>query len=156
MKLVAHLSDPHFGSESPAVTAALLEDLSGGAAPTPAVVLVSGDLTQRAREHQFRAARAFLDLLPAPYVVVPGNHDVPLYDVWSRLLHPLARYRRIISDELTPTYVDDELAVVGLDTAHGFTFKGGRVTVEQARAAAARFAEHPGRLEILVVHHPFV
>lgn len=151
MKVIAHLSDPHFGSESPAVTAALVTDLGA-----PSLVVISGDLTQRAKEAQFHAAKAFLDGLPAPYVVVPGNHDIPLFDLWNRFRHPLDRYREIITADLMPSYGDDELAVVGLNTAHSFTFKDGKVTAEQARAAAARFRSYPGRFKILVCHHPFV
>lgn len=156
MKVVAHVSDPHFGSHDPAVAAALLDDLNGRTATTPAVIAVSGDLTQRAREAEFRDARRFLDLLIAPAVVVPGNHDVPLYDLAARFFHPYRRYQEHITADLTPSYVDDELAVVGLNTAHGFTFKNGRVTVEQARAAAGFFAQHDDRFRIVVAHHPFV
>lgn len=156
MKIVAHISDPHFGTESPAALAALLDDLAGRTTAAPSLVVVSGDLTQRARAHQFRAARAFLDGLTQPYLVVPGNHDIPLYNVWDRFLNPLDRYRELITGELMPHHVDDEVVAVGLTTAHGFTFKDGKVTTEQARAAAARFAAHPGRFKILVCHHPFV
>lgn len=151
MKLLAHISDPHFGSEDPVIAAALAAELA-----TVSLVLVSGDLTQRAKEPQFHAARAFLDALPSPYLVVPGNHDIPLYDVWNRFLHPLDRYRTIITDDLMPHHLDDELLVVGLNTAHSFTFKHGKVTVDQATAAAALFAGHPDRFKILVCHHPFV
>ncbi|HUQ03276.1 MAG TPA: metallophosphoesterase [Kofleriaceae bacterium] len=156
MKLVAHISDPHFGSERPAIAAALLADLNGHTAPLPSLVVVSGDLTQRAKEQQFHAARAFLDALTPPYVVVPGNHDIPLFDVWNRFLHPLDRYRTIVTDDFMPYHVDDELVAVGLNTAHSFTLKDGRITTEQARAAAAVFAAHPDRFKILVCHHPFI
>jgi 3',5'-cyclic AMP phosphodiesterase CpdA len=157
VRVVDHISDPHFGSESAAVAAALRDDLDGRTSPpAPSLVIVSGDLTQRAREEQFRAARAYLDALAAPYVVVPGNHDIPLYDVWNRFLHPLDRYRAIVTDDLMPSFVDDELCVVGVNTAHGFTFKDGKITTEQARAAAAIFTAHPEHLKILVCHHPFI
>ncbi|HVV88109.1 MAG TPA: metallophosphoesterase [Kofleriaceae bacterium] len=156
MRIVAHLSDPHFGSEDPAIAAALAAELDGATAPRPHLVVVSGDLTQRAKEEQFRAARAFLDALPAPHLVVPGNHDLPLYDLWARFVHPLERYRALISDELMPTFADDELAAVGLTTAHGFTVKNGRVSAEQARAAAAFLAAQGDRFKLVVAHHPFV
>ena len=156
MTVVAHISDPHFGAHDPVIAAALHAELSGRTATTPAVVVVSGDLTQRAKSDQFRAARAFLDSLPAPYLVVPGNHDVPLYDLWERFAHPLRKYRQLITDELMPRHIDDELAVVGITTAHGFTMKGGHVSVAQARAAADLFAGHEERFKILVAHHPFV
>lgn len=156
MRLVAHLSDPHFGTEDPAIAAALADELAGRTADPPSLVLVSGDLTQRAKEEQFKAARVFFDALPAPCLVIPGNHDVPLYDLWDRFVHPLERYRRYVSDELMPTYADDELAVVGLTTAHGFTFKDGKVTIEQALAAASFLAGQGERFKIVLAHHPFV
>lgn len=156
MKVVAHVSDPHFGTENPAVADALHAELDGRELDPPAVVLVSGDLTQRAKDEQFQAARAWFDSLPCPWLAVPGNHDVPLYDLWDRFVTPLKRYRELFHDQLMPTYVDDELAVIGLTTAHGFTFKNGKVTVEQARAAAEFFADHAGRFKIVVAHHPFV
>ena len=156
MKVVAHLSDPHFGTEDPAVADGLHAELDGRELEPPAVVLVSGDLTQRAKEEQFKAARAWLDSLPSPWLAVPGNHDVPLYDLWDRFVNPLKRYRELFHAELMPTFVDDELAVVGLNTAHGFTVKDGKVSVEQARAAAEVLADHPDRFKIVVAHHPFV
>ena len=157
MKVVAHISDAHFGTEDPEVAAALADELAGrGDGPTPSLVVVSGDLTQRAKEEQFRAARTFLDALPGPYLVVPGNHDMPLYDLWSRLHHPLRRYKELITDELMPLHVDDELAVVGLDTTHSRAVKDGKVTAAQARAAAALLAAQGDRFRMVVAHHPFV
>lgn len=156
MTLIAHVSDPHFGTEHPAVAAALLAELRGETADRPGLVLVSGDLTQRAKDEQFAAARAFLDAMAAPYLVVPGNHDIPLYDLWSRLHHPLRRYRAHITDELMPLHADDDVAAVGLCTAHGLTIKDGKVTVAQALAAAELLAAHPARFKIVVAHHPFV
>ena len=105
----------------------------------PDLVVVSGDLTQRARIEQFKEARRFLDSLPSPQIVVPGNHDVPLYDVLSRFARPLARYRRYITEDLEPFYADDEIAVLGLNTARSLTIKGGRIN-------EAQFARARGRL----------
>jgi predicted phosphodiesterase len=156
MKLVVHLSDPHFGTENPAIVKALAAELDGTTGDVPSLIVISGDLTQRAKEEQYKAARAWLDGLPAPYVVVSGNHDVPLYDLWDRFVHPLERYRKHISADPMPTYVDDELAVVGIHTAHGFTFKDGRITMPQALAAASFLAAQGDRFKILVAHHPFV
>ena len=156
MRIIAHISDLHFGTEDPAVAAALFDELSGVTAVRPSLIAISGDLTQRAREHQFRAARAYLDRLPVPYLVVPGNHDVPLYDVWNRLLHPLDKYRRFITSSMMPVHVDDDLAVVGINTAHGLTFKDGRITRELAERAAAALANQGRRWKAIVAHHPFV
>jgi 3',5'-cyclic AMP phosphodiesterase CpdA len=156
MRTIAHISDLHFGTEDREVAAALLGELDGSTAPRPSLVAISGDLTQRARPRQFRAARAFLDRLPGPTIVVPGNHDVPLYDLATRLLRPLSRYQRYISDCLMPIYVDPEIAVVGVNTAHGLTIKGGRITREAVAAVRGALAGVASRWKLLVAHHPFV
>ena len=152
MRTLAHLSDLHFDRVDQGVLEALRRRVK---ALAPDLVVISGDLTQRARAHQFRAARAFLDSLPKPQVVVPGNHDVPLYNVFARFVAPLAGYRRVIADEVEPGFVDDEIAVLGINTARSFVFKGGSVS----EAQLARVCEALGRLEtgrtcIVVSHHP--
>ncbi|HUS69130.1 MAG TPA: metallophosphoesterase [Kofleriaceae bacterium] len=155
MRTIAHISDLHFGTQDPAVAAALLAELDGTTRPKPSLIAVSGDLTQRAREEEYRAARAWLARLPVPAVVVPGNHDVPLYDVASRLLRPMARWRDAMGDELMPCVADEEIAVVGINTAHGLTVKGGRITHATARAARDRLASLRASWKVLVAHHPF-
>lgn len=156
MTTIAHISDPHFGTEDPVVAAALERELNGETVPLPSVVAVSGDLTQRATTAQFRAARAFLDRLLVPYVVVPGNHDVPLYDVITRFFDPLRRYTRHVTNDLMPTYLDDHVAVLGLATAHGWTLKDGKVTRTQAIEAASWFGDLGDRWKVIIAHHPFV
>src|SRR5207248_6077307 len=113
VKTVVHLSDLHFGREDPPVVAALVDAIS---ALEPSVIVVSGDLTQRARRHQFLRARRFLDALPFARVVVPGNHDVPLFNLFARVVDPLGGYRRYVTTDLTPTFVDPPVVVVGLNT----------------------------------------
>ena len=100
MKTIAHISDLHFGRDIPHVAEALAADLT---AQHPTLVVASGDLTQRARGREFRAAHDYLARLPHPQLVVPGNHDVPLYDVARRFLAPLTRYCRFIDGELDAT-----------------------------------------------------
>jgi 3',5'-cyclic AMP phosphodiesterase CpdA len=153
MKTIAHLSDLHFGRLDESVLAPLRQALE---ALAPDLVVVSGDLTQRARKGQFEDARAYLDTLPQPQLVVPGNHDVPLYNVVKRFAAPLANYKRIVTDDLMPCYMDDELAVVGVNTARSFVFKGGRINEEQVEAVRAKLCGLPqGITKILVTHHPF-
>src|ERR1051325_9213684 len=119
MKKIFHFSDIHFGgAQAPNVAEAILAEI---ATIRPDVVVVSGDLTQRARTAQFREARAFLDRIEAPKVVVPGNHDVPLWNVVDRFFSPLEKYRRWITDDLNPIYKDDDLVVMGIDTTRSFT-----------------------------------
>lgn len=153
MKTVIHLSDVHFGRVDDAVVSAIVPLVHS---LEPDVVVVSGDLTQRARPEEFRAARRFLDGLPGPQIVVPGNHDVPLYDVAKRFGSPLANYRRYISEDLEPFYADNEIAVVGINTARSLTFKNGRVNEEQMRRLHDRLAPLDDSLtKIVVTHHPF-
>jgi len=125
-------------------------------AAKPDVVVVSGDLTQRARRAEFAAARRYLDELPSPQIVVPGNHDVPMHDVLSRWLSPLAKYRRYISGDIEPFYVDAEIAVLGVNTARSNVIKGGRVNRDQVAQSCARF-ETAGNdvTRVIVTHHPF-
>jgi Calcineurin-like phosphoesterase len=128
LRTILHLSDLHFGRVDPTT----LDPLVNAACEIrPDVVAISGDLTQRARRGQFRQAREFLDRLPGTPIVVPGNHDVPLYNVAARFLFSLSNYRRYISDDLEPFYSDGEIAVAGINTAHSRTFKSGRITRKQ-------------------------
>lgn len=153
MRTIVHLSDLHFGRVDLAVVARLLETV---AEINPDLVAVSGDLTQRARSRQFREARAFLDKLPTPQVVVPGNHDVPMHNVFTRFLQPLTKYRRHITDDLRPFYYDDEIAVMGVSTARSLAIKGGRINQEQVAWMSERFcACKPAVVKIVVTHHPF-
>src|SRR5215207_2964488 len=103
MKTIAHLSDLHFGTEVPEVAEALAAEVNARA---PSLVIASGDFTQRARRRQFRDAQAYLARLPKPQLAVPGNHDVPLFDVVRRFAAPLTRYGRFISRDFDPSYGD--------------------------------------------------
>lgn len=153
MRTIVHLSDIHFGRVDEAVVGPLIETVGQLA---PDLVAVSGDLTQRARSHQFKAARAFLDELPQPQIVVPGNHDVPLHNVFTRFAQPLHKYRRYITEDLRPLHFDDEIAVLGVSTARSFTIKGGRINQEQVHWMRDRFCSFdPEIVKIVVTHHPF-
>jgi 3',5'-cyclic AMP phosphodiesterase CpdA len=151
---VAHISDLHFGREIPEIVSGLLADL---AATDPDLIIVSGDLTERALHSQFRAARDFLDRLPAPYLVCPGNHDIPLYRLDERFLRPTARFRRHISADLGPVHHGRGFTALGLNSAHGRTWKSGRVEAGPlARLCAAVEAAPAGNLRIVAAHHPFL
>jgi 3',5'-cyclic AMP phosphodiesterase CpdA len=153
VKTVAHISDLHFGAHVPAVAEALRVDLH---AISPDLVVVSGDFTQRARRAQFAQARDYLNRIPQPQVVIPGNHDIPLYDVLRRFLAPLGRYRRFISTEENPVFSNDEIFVAGLNTARSLTWKNGRISHEQLRELQRRLEAAGTRLKIVVTHHPFI
>lgn len=154
MATIAHLSDLHFGRVDPRLIEPLIRAITDAA---PDLVAVSGDLTQRARDHQFRAARRFLDRLPFPRLVVPGNHDVPLYNVVARSFNPYGGYRRHIDDNLEPHFQSREITAVGLNSSRAFPFSGvGRLNERQVQHASARLQSAPdGALKVVVTHHPF-
>jgi 3',5'-cyclic AMP phosphodiesterase CpdA len=124
----------------------------------PDLVVISGDFTQRARTEQFRDACEFLRGLRDrghDVLGVPGNHDVPLYDVLRRFLSPLARYRRFIDESLCPFVELPGVAVLGINTARSLTFKDGRINKQQIAFIRETFSRTPSdAVRILVTHHP--
>ena len=155
MARLIHLSDLHFGAHDDQLVAAVEIKV---AKLKPHLVVVSGDFTQRARTEQFRAACEFLERLRDgghEVLGVPGNHDVPLYDVFRRFLSPLTRYRRFIDDSLCPFVELPGVAVLGINTARSLTFKDGRVSRDQIDFIRETFARTPPEsVRILVTHHP--
>src|SRR5437667_2592523 len=154
MRTIAHISDIHFGRTDRAVVEGLVKDLSER---TPTLLVVSGDFTQRAREKQYRAAADYLRRLPNPQLVVPGNHDIPLFDLIRRFFFPLERYRRLITKDLRPAYQDEELYVLGINTARSFTHKSGWISEEQLLDVKLRVCPLPPSVfKVVVTHHPFI
>lgn len=123
----------------------------------PGFVVVSGDLTQRAKPEQFQQARAFVDRMPVPSLVVPGNHDVPLYRVWERVFDPFGAYKKFFSPELEPIYRDGEMLVVGINTAFGWTIKDGRITLHRLLEVEQVLRSVPdGTFKVVVAHHHLI
>ncbi|HEX4166368.1 MAG TPA: metallophosphoesterase [Bryobacteraceae bacterium] len=153
MRLIAHISDLHFGYNDPLLAKALSESLTR---ISPNVLVVSGDLVEHATDAEFQDARDFLDSLPWPQIIVPGNHDLPFYNLWRRFTEGLDKYRRFITENLQPAFIDDELAIVGADSAHLYPVKGGKITDSQLDDLVGLFASFPSALfRVLVTHHPF-
>ncbi len=152
MRTLIHLSDLHFDRIDHALIAPLIALIRKA---KPDVIVVSGDLTQRARTEQFKAAREFLDALPTPQIIVPGNHDIPLHNIFGRFMRPLEKYRRYITDDLEPTYVDEEIAVLGINTSRPLTIKNGRINQEQLERLRERICALGDHItKIIVTHHP--
>lgn len=155
MARIAHLSDLHFGAHDDRLVAAVEEWVDEA---KPDLVVISGDFTQRAKTEQFKQACQFLERLKSAgheVLGVPGNHDVPLYDVLRRFLSPLTRYRRFIEDTLCPYHELPGAAVLGINTARSLTFKDGRINEEQVAFIRDTFARsRPETSRILVTHHP--
>ncbi len=150
--MLLHLSDPHFGTERTAVVDALVRLAQE---QRPQVVVMSGDVTQRARHAQFRAARAFIDRLEAPHaLVIPGNHDIPLFHLAARALWPYRQFLRWF-DAVEPTLDTSEWLVVSVKTTRRWRHKNGEVSPEQVEAVARRLQDaREGQLRIVVVHQP--
>jgi len=153
MTRLIHLSDLHFGRDRPELLDPLIEAVN---AARPDLVAISGDLTQRARESQFSAARAFINRLDSPVLCVPGNHDVPVHLPLRRFLSPFHNYKRRISRDLAPVVQIPGMTVIGLNTVDLFRWQRGRIRSRQVRRACAIAGRAPeGDLIILVAHHPF-
>ncbi|NEU15100.1 metallophosphoesterase [Methylobacterium sp. BTF04] len=154
MRTIAQISDLHFGRHDPVIAEALLASLG---AERPDLVVISGDFTQRARSREFMAARAFLGRMTPPKIVVPGNHDVPLYNLFSRLFTPFRNFDRFVRPAGLPGafFADDSVAVLGINSARRLTRKNGRVSGEQMDEIRRAFRPLPPSIfKILVTHHP--
>ena len=153
MSLLLHISDTHFGTEQPKVVAALL---ALAHERRPDLLVYSGDMTQRAREVEFTAARAFCQELGiARMLALPGNHDIPLFDVLARAMHPYARYLAAFGPRLEPALDMDGFLVVGVNTTRASRHKNGEVSEAQvARVATQLRAARGNQLRIVVTHQP--
>ncbi len=146
------LSDPHFGKEQPHVMAALTALVKQ---QQPNRLVLSGDITQRARPAEFHAARRFMDSLQIPFVVIPGNHDIPLLDLWSRLCQPYARHIAAFGAELEPIYCSPDLMLICLNTTRPWRHRKGEISTRQiGHVADLLSSASAGQLRIVVVHQP--
>jgi 3',5'-cyclic AMP phosphodiesterase CpdA len=160
MRTIVQISDLHFDAIEPAVVAALPADI---ARHEPSLLVVSGDFTQRARAGQYRRAMQFLAKLPKPQLVIPGNHDIPLFNLIRRFFFPLGRYCKFVTGDLRPVFRDAELLVMGINTARPFAFswngfwKDGRISEEQLLDIELRAKDvEPEVFRVVVTHHPFI
>jgi 3',5'-cyclic AMP phosphodiesterase CpdA len=154
MRTIAQISDLHFGRHSDAAAADLLVSLHESDSD---LIVISGDLTQRAHRTEFIRARNFLDQIPQPKLLVPGNHDMPLYDLFHRFLTPLAKYDRYVSPAgvTADLFRDEEIAVLGLNTARRSTLMSGRISMGQMAQIREAFSNVRREVfKVLVTHHP--
>ena len=153
MTLLLQVSDPHFGTERPAVVEALVR-LAHELRPD--VLLLSGDITQRATRAQFAAAQAFVQRLQVPRcLALPGNHDIPLFHLPLRLFAPYARYRAAFGEELEPSLETDELLLLAVNTTRWWRHADGQLSAAQIERVARRLAQaRPGQRRVVMVHQP--
>lgn len=151
MSRILHLSDPHFGTVDDRLIRPLL-DLAHRLKPD--LCVISGDLTQRARAEQFRAAKDFISQLPGPVLVVPGNHDMPLENLPVRLLAPFSGYRRVFGRETQPRFGLPNAIVQGVNTANPLVWKSGRLRRSSLQLLRHAFAAAPkDHWRVVVMHH---
>jgi 3',5'-cyclic AMP phosphodiesterase CpdA len=152
MSIVLQISDPHFGTEQPAVVEALA---ALSFQQRPDLLVLSGDITQRARAAQFQAARAFMNRLGVPLLAIPGNHDIPLFDLWARLRHPYAQHMAAFGSDLEPVHCSPDLMVVCVNTTRAWRHKQGEVSALQVdRVAKLLAGAGAAQLRVVVVHQP--
>ena len=153
MTLLVQISDTHFGTESAPVVDALVRTV---VALAPSLVVLSGDITQRARPAQFRAARDFVERLQAPAtLVIPGNHDISLFNLAARLFNPYANHRRVFGHELEPSFESDALLVVSVKTTRRYLHERGIVSTAQVERVVRRLEQaHATQLRVVVTHQP--
>lgn len=158
MRQLLHISDIHFGPYHRPEVAAGVVDLTHRLKPD--LVAISGDLTQRAKVSQFRQARAWVDALEqetgVPTLSVPGNHDVPLYRFWERAASPFGPYRKHFAEELEPEHEDEEMLVLGVNTAYNWTLKDGYLPLSRIERIGRRLATADGKIRIVMLHHALV
>lgn len=152
MSVLLQISDAHFGTEQASVVEALV---ALSKQQRPDLLVLSGDITQRARASQFRAARAFTDRLGKPVLAIPGNHDIPLFNIGARLMHPYTQHCKAFGDELEPVHASPDLLVLCVNTTRWYRHKNGEVSPEQIERVSKRLAlAGPTQLRVVVVHHP--
>lgn len=152
MGVLLHISDTHFGTEQAPVVEALV---ALAAQQRPDVVVLSGDITQRARPAQFRAAKVCVERLGAPVLAIPGNHDIALFDLWARLTRPYARFSAVFGTDLEPVHASPDWLVVGVNTTRARRHRHGEVSAAQIERVTRLLANaSPRQLRVVVVHQP--
>jgi len=153
MSILLQISDPHFGTEQPPVVAALLELARQ---LKPEVIALSGDITQRARRGQFAAAADFVaQLPPSRLLAIPGNHDIPMFNLAARAFTPYANFQRVFGADLEPLHDSEHMLVIGVNTTRPQRRKDGEVSKEQIESVAARLrTARPQQLRIVMIHQP--
>lgn len=152
MTRILHISDTHFGTEIEAVQRALLA-LSHRLLPE--IIVLTGDITQRARANQFAAAANFIEALPAPVLAVPGNHDLPLFNLLQRGLRPYLAYQQAIGRDLEPEFLSPTLMLLGVNSTRPRRHIDGELSTAQIRRVSHRLAEaSPEQLRVVALHHP--
>ncbi|CEG61497.1 metallophosphoesterase family protein [Legionella micdadei] len=150
MMRIVHISDLHFGLHVDAIIEPFLEHLKR---IRPDLIIISGDLTHRARTKQYFLFQNFLQQLPTPVLMVPGNHDIPLYNFIARFLSPFKKYKKYVSKELFSHFENEEINILGVNSATPYRIKNGEFSHEVIHRIQTHFSTKHQRLNILFFHH---
>lgn len=155
---ILHLSDPHFGAADPLVASAFLSEAEKLA---PDVTILSGDLTMRARRTELADAKAFVERLPRPRLVIPGNHDIPAFNqLFDRFFAPFKRYRHNFGANIEPIHTAPGLHVASVNSSKAFGLHAdwsvGRFSRDELHRLDQRLSGAPGTFRVLVLHHPLL
>ena len=154
MTTIIHLSDMHIGTEDKKLLPVLIETVNR---LKPDVIVISGDFTQRAKSSEFQVANHIIKQLTCKNILpVAGNHDIPLYRIFERVLMPFNKYKRFISNNFNLTYVDHDIAMIGLNSVTPYVIQDGFVTDDQLKIIQAFFAENEISNRIVVMHHNMI
>lgn len=151
---IIHLSDLHFGTEVQALLDALINDVDK---LKPDLIIVSGDLTQRARHEQFQdAMRAMHRFQQQKQLIVPGNHDISLYNLFERLFLTFNKYQKWVS-KIPVSFENDRVSILGINSVTPYKPMGGYITQEQLDRVKDYFAHQPAdNVKIIVMHHNLI
>ena len=152
MSVLLHFSDTHFGTEQPAVVQALK---AFAHAMQPELVVLTGDITQRARRAEFAAAATFAQDLGAKVLALPGNHDIPLFNVTARVFHPYSGFRAAFGAQTEQVYSSSDFLVLCVNTTRAYRHRHGEISPEQIERVAAELERaSPKQLRVVAVHQP--
>lgn len=150
--MILHLSDLHFGTEKAECVEAIQRFCIQH---QPETVVVSGDLTQRARFKQFYACKQFLESLKRPYIVIPGNHDIPLYQLWNRIFSPFARYQFFFG-QMEGVLETAHFYIIGLNSIRRRHHTRGSISHAQIESTDRALKQAPQeKIKLILAHQPF-
>lgn len=149
---IFHISDLHFGMQQPFIEDHFFKEIE---TIKPDIILISGDVTQRATSEQFLLFSTFLKKIDGMILVVPGNHDIPLHNFFSRLFSPFKRYNRYVSNNLTSQFENNRVRILGVNSVDPSKIKNGKLSSATLSYIKSYFEPSFNGINILFFHHNF-
>lgn len=151
MKII-HISDLHFGMNNSQIMNAFFQDIE---LIKPELIIISGDLTQRAKKKQFLALLAFLQKLSATVLIVPGNHDIPAYNLFERLFAPFRAFKHYIGNRYQSFFTNSITTILGVNSVNPWAIKDGKLAKKRLIDIKTYFSQEKKAINILFFHHNF-